>query len=119
MKSTQAKAREFHQKTRARIRERDRGECIFCKMMYKMEGSTEFSRNIKSIMHYIPRSKNGLGIEQNGATGCEYHHHMLDNGAEGNRKEMMEIFKTYLQSFYPDWNEENLVYDKWNFLGGK
>lgn len=54
--------------------------------------------------------KGGLGIPQNGALGCQYHHEMLDNGNQGKRKEMLEIFKNYLRHFYPDWNENNLVY---------
>lgn len=45
-------------------------------------GATMFS-----IMHYIPRSKNGLGIPANGAVGCQCHHDMLDNGRQGRRTE--------------------------------
>ena len=71
---------------------------------------------MKSIMHYIPRSKNGLGIAQNGAVGCQYHHNMLDNGNKGNREEMLAIFQNYLKKHYPDWNEKKLVYSKWSFL---
>ena len=65
-----------------------------------------------SVMHYIPRSRNGLGIPQNGAIGCQYHHEMLDNGHEGYRKEMLEIFRDYLKSKYTDWDEEKLTYSK-------
>lgn len=71
---------------------------------------------MKSIMHYIPRSKNGLGIAQNGAVGCQYHHNMLDNGNEGNREEMLAMFRKYLKAHYPNWDEKKLVYSKWSFL---
>ncbi len=112
-KSKQARAREFTQKERTKIKLRDNNSCIFCRMCYHMEKATWYSKSILSIMHYIPRSHNGRGIEQNGAVGCQYHHDMLDNGSAGRRKEMLEIFKGYLISKYPDWNEENLIYSKW------
>lgn len=75
-----------------------------------MQGSTWYSQQILSVMHYIPRSAGGLGIPQNGAIGCQFHHNMLDNGNQGKRKEMLEIFKQYLQELYPEWNEDKLVY---------
>lgn len=112
-KTKQAKAREFSKEDREKIIFRDRGRCIFCDMNYRMEGATWFGKEVKSIMHYIPRSKNGLGIPQNGAVGCQWHHDMMDNGNKGYRAEMMELFKEYLKKQYPDWNEENLVYQKW------
>ena len=115
MKSKQAKAREFSQKARKEIKLRDRDNCIFCTMGYRMEGADFYARNMKSIMHYIPRSRNGLGIPKNGAVGCQYHHEMLDNGNKGNREEMLFMFWRYLQSKYPDWNEKELVYSKWDF----
>lgn len=114
-KSKQARAREFSQDARIEISIRDRGKCIFCEMNYHMEKATWYSQHLFSIMHYIPRSKNGLGIPKNGAVGCQYHHEMLDNGNTGRRGEMLEIFREYLMQQYPDWNEHDLVYSKWNF----
>jgi hypothetical protein len=32
---------------------------------------------------------------------------------------MREMFKEYLQKYYRDWNEKDLVYDKWKFLKGE
>lgn len=78
-----------------------------------MEKAAWFAQQIKSVMHYIPRSHNGLGIPENGAIGCQYHHEMLDNGNQGNREEMLEIFRNYLKQHYPNWNEEMLTYSKW------
>lgn len=114
-KSKQARAHEFSPIDRQRIMERDYNECIFCKIGYRTSGATWFGREIKSIMHYIPRSKGGLGIPKNGAVGCQYHHELLDNGNKGLRPEMLRIFKRYLMQQYPDWNEADLVYKKWNF----
>ncbi|MBQ2801709.1 MAG: hypothetical protein IJF03_09975 [Lachnospiraceae bacterium] len=106
------RAREFSAKTREAIKERDKMSCIFCKMGYHMESTTQAGYIIKSIMHYIPRSKGGLGIEQNGAIGCQYHHELLDNGNKGLRGEMLELFKGYLKEHYQNWNEEELIYKK-------
>lgn len=112
-RSRQAKMREFSAKERKAIYERDGQQCIFCRMNYHMQGATPYGLYIKSVMHYIPRSRNGLGIQQNGAVGCQYHHEMLDNGKDGRRKEMMDLFHDYLKSHYPDWDENKLVYRKW------
>lgn len=112
-KSRQARAREFSQKVRDEIIRRDRGKCIFCEMNYMTEGAMWIDREVKSIMHFIPRSKNGLGIPQNGAIGCQWHHEMLDNGNKGNREEMLKIFENYLKASYPEWNREELIYNKW------
>ena len=114
-KSKQAAAREFSPAARAEINKRDHGECIFCAIGYEMEGATWLGKEIKSIMHFIPRSKNGLGIPQNGAVGCQWHHEMMDNGNKGKRGEMLDIFERYLKSKYPDWDREKLIYKKWNF----
>lgn len=115
-KSKQTKSREFDKKERDKIKARDNGQCIFCNTQYHMEGATWADLQIDGIMHYIPRSRNGLGIEQNGAIGCKWHHRMLDNGSSGRREEMLTIFKRYLQRHYKDWDEKKLIYDKWSFL---
>lgn len=114
--SKQARAREFSAKERKKIYQRDDGKCIYCVKQYRMEKATWLGLEIKSVMHYIPRSHNGLGIEQNGAIGCQYHHEMLDNGSGGNREEMLDIFREHLSTRYPEWNEEMLVYSKWDRL---
>lgn len=116
MASKQCKSREFSQKARKEIVERDGDRCIFCAMGYRMEKATVTGLSIRTVMHYIPRSRNGLGIPENGALGCQYHHTMMDNGHEGYRDEMLGIFKEYLMSQYEDWNEEDLTYSKWNFF---
>lgn len=115
-KSKQCKSREFSEKVRKEIAERDNEMCIFCQMGYHMEKATYLGLQLKSVMHYIPRSDNGLGIPENGALGCQYHHNMLDNGNEGYRDEMLELFEEYLKSHYDDWNKSKLKYNKWAFL---
>lgn len=105
---------QFDENTRRFIAERDK-ECIFCKIGYKMDKADSFGLIIKDIMHYIPKSQMGLGVKENGALGCRYHHQMLDNGNEGVRKEMMVIFRNYLKSVCQGWNEKKIVYRKWDF----
>ena len=88
--SKQARAREFNAASRQIIKERDLYQCIFCRMEYHMEDVTWYGQQLQSIMHYIPRSRGGLGIPQNGALGCQSHHEMLDNGNKGRREEMLQ-----------------------------
>ena len=109
---------EFSQKERTAIRERDSYMCIFCQVGYRMPPAAVPEMDITDIMHYIPRSSLGLGIRQNGAVGCRYHHHMMDNGSSGNRKEMLGMFRAYLDEFYPDFPDSERKYDKWSFLKG-
>lgn len=103
----------FDKDTTQEIIERDR-MCIFCKMKYHMEGFNPNKMDCitHDIMHFIPRSKLGLGIAQNGAFGCRYHHHMLDNSKY--RNDMLPLFENYLKEKYPDWNKEELKYKKWD-----
>ena len=115
-KHKQTKACEFPEREREKIYERDNRECIFCSIRYRMKGASWQDRQIDGIMHYISRKKGGLGIEQNGALGCHWHHRMLDNGKDGYREEMLEYFREYLKSHYRDWDESKLTYSKWGFL---
>lgn len=98
-----------------RITERDQDQCIFCARSYHMECKDPFLYRIREHMHYINKSAGGLGIEENGALGCKYHHMLLDNGNKGLREEMLGIFKDHLKAHYPEWDEEKLRYRKYDF----
>lgn len=89
-------------------------QCLFCKIGYHLHPKfpNVLDCMILDAMHYIPKSKLGLGIPKNLVLGCRYHHHMLDNGKDGNRKEMLEIMVKYLKSIYPNWSKYDLVYRK-------
>ena len=103
---------DFSPSVRNQIKRRDSG-CIFCRMnYYTNEIKNSFETQNFQIMHYIPRSQQGMGIEQNGAVGCLFHHNMYDNGNKGRREEMHQLFRTYLETQYEDWNEEELIYQK-------
>lgn len=106
---------QFDTKTRKRIIERDHGNCIFCAMGYPAAGAEWLDLEVKDIMHFVPKSQLGLGVEENGAVGCRFHHQMLDNGNAGKRQEMLGWFERYLRSRYPDWNRAQLIYRKYDF----
>lgn len=62
--------------------------------------------------HYINRSQGGMGIEKNIVTLCPKCHFEDDNGLH--TQEYQQKIKEYLQSKYEDWNEEDLIYKKYN-----
>lgn len=97
--SKRTKACDITNKVKIKVWERDEYRCIFC-------GSSQAMPNV----HYIPRAKGGLGIEQNVVTACIECHMLLDQSVL--RKEMLEKAKRHLQKHYEDWNEESLVYKK-------
>lgn len=105
---------QFDEETRRIIYYRDNETCIFCKIGFHMENKDQMLYQIKDIMHYINKSQGGLGIPQNGALGCRYHHSLLDNGSEGLRPAMLAVFREHLRQQYPDWDEKDLVYRKWD-----
>ena len=93
------KACSISKKTKQIVYKRDKGLCIFCGAPGLPEA------------HYIPRSHGGLGIPENIVTACRICHDKLDNSTE--RKKMLQQAAEHLESFYPDWNEKELVFDKW------
>ena len=111
-RSKRSQACEFSQKVRRKIYARDKNSCIFCEIGYHTEKLTWFGKQLNGVMHFVPRSQGGLGIEQNGALGCNVHHEMLDNGNTGERAEMLQIFQGYLELCYPDWDKKKLYYRK-------
>lgn len=116
MKSKRTKACDISPKVRHEVHQRD-GGCIFCQANKFMPPEGEFitSLGVIQIMHFVPRAQGGLGIPENLAEGCVWHHTLLDNG-KGTREEMLRIFESYLRLNYPNWNREKLIFNKWGFL---
>lgn len=112
--SRRSKMCEFSPRAREEIKRRD-GGCVFCRLGYMLPPEDEFilSTHRYQIMHFIPRSQGGLGIPENGAVGCLWHHNMLDNGNNGLRDDMLTIFEAYLRARHPDWDKSKLIYGKW------
>lgn len=104
------KGLEFTAKARAAIHKRDQERCVFCEMEYHMEDAVGWAP--LQIMHIVPRSQLGKGVEQNGALGCVGHHALMDNGNKGLRPEMQQILEDRMQSFYPGWTRESVTYSK-------
>lgn len=102
MKTKRAKACDINQKVKQRVWERDNGCCVICGNNY----------NVMPNAHYIPRSKGGLGIEENIFTACTRLtendcHYKFDEYGIG-RDEVQK----YLKSIYPNWGEDKLKYKK-------
>ena len=101
MKSKRSKATDIPMKVKKVVWERDNHCCIVCDRTYSAMPNA----------HYIPRSQGGLGIEENVATLCNRCHYDYDQTTQ--RHVLKQIIREYLQSKYEDWNEEKLVYKKW------
>ncbi|WP_312093410.1 HNH endonuclease [Aminipila sp.] len=95
----QTNACDISPRVRAKVKERDGGNCVIC-------GN---NRGIPNC-HYIARSHGGLGIEQNIVSACVECHHNYDNGDK--REEYGARIRTYLMEHYLDWHEEDLIYKK-------
>ena len=113
MKSKRSKATDIPAKVKLAVWERDGHRCIIC-------GSTIASPNA----HYVSRAHGGLGIEQNIVTLCTTNidgkrgcHDRYDNSDE--RDLFRRLIREYLQRCYPDWKEDELVYDKWGWTHGE
>lgn len=109
MKTKRSKATDISMSVKKKVFERDHGCCVVCGNNY----------NVMPNAHYISRTKGGLGIEQNVVTLCteltpNKCHRKYDFGTLEEQQEIGEKIKKYLQSKYEDWNEENLIYRKWN-----
>ena len=103
-KGRRTKATDISPAVRKAVEERDSIDgvpvCIFCG-----------SPNARGEAHIVPRSQAGLGVEQNIVTVCRRCHAFMDNSQA--RELYLAKAKDYLRSKYPDWNEEDLVYNKW------
>lgn len=109
MKSKRSKSTNISMSVKKKVFERDNGCCVICGNNY----------NVMPNAHYIPRSKGGLGIEENIVTLCtelteNKCHRKYDFGTFEEREKIGYKIKKYLQSKYEDWDEDKLVYKKWN-----
>lgn len=107
LSNKRSKSCEISQKVKQHVFERDNGCCVVCGNSY----------NVMPNAHYIPRSKGGLGIEENVVTLCtgltkNNCHHKFDNGTKTEKENIKQKIKKYLMSIYPEWDEEKLIYKK-------
>lgn len=102
--SKRSRACDIKPKVKEAVQNRDNGRCVICK-----------SPGIPNA-HFIARSHGGLGVEKNIVTLCPACHMAYDNGSK--RREYEDRIRKYLQSRYREWNEHDLVYDKWKEVRG-
>ena len=102
----QTKATSIPKAVKDRVFLRDNGECVWC----GRRGGYVFPE-----AHFVPRSKGGLGIEENILTLCRPCHTRFDSGDLEDRLRMREMFRDYLKAHYPGWDETKLIYHKGDF----
>ena len=103
MKSRRTKALEIPPAVKAAVWERDNERCVICERWVPV-----FFANA----HFVAKSQNGLGVEQNILTLCDDCHRTFDNTVE--RPILREALRRYLMSKYPDWDESKLYYKKYS-----
>lgn len=81
---------------------RDGFRCVLC-------GSNQGEPNA----HIVPRSHGGKGIEQNVVTLCHKCHRRYDQTTE--RRALRAQLEQYIKQFYPDWDEKDMIYRKYEF----
>lgn len=96
------KATDIPTALKKKVWERDKHRCIFCDALVPWDLANS---------HFIKRSQLGLGIEQNIMTNCEQCHNAFEESSK--REDMKKIAKEYFLSLYPNWNEKELVYKKY------
>ena len=77
---------------------RDNGRCVLC------------GNPGDPWCHIVPRSKGGLGREENVVTLCERCHRCYDQGLD--RRALYACLVAYIKGFYPGWNREDMIYKK-------
>lgn len=99
--NTRTKSTSIKQSVKSIVHERDGGCCILC-------GEPVYESLANA--HIVPRSKGGLGIEQNIITLCPDCHRDYDQSPK--RKMIRITIETYIKRFYPEWTEEQMIYKK-------
>lgn len=99
--NTRTKYTNISQKTKKEVYERDGHKCVLCNKYVPLSMANA---------HIVPRSKGGLGCEENIVTLCFDCHTALDHTT--NRKVLMQKIVNYIKRFYPDWTEESVTYKK-------
>ena len=106
------KARDFDRKAKISIAERDSINgwpcCVHCGKPAPATGDN--TPLIWSNAHFIGRAQMGKGTPENGLTLCPGCHRRYDQSTE--RSAMRELFREYLKSKYPGWDESKLYYKK-------
>lgn len=87
-------------RSRKTVHSRDGLRCVYC-------GRTD--KPIE-LAHYISRSHGGKGVPENLVSLCADCHRQFDGTG---RNKMHGYIVDYLKSHYPDWNEQDQIFRKW------
>lgn len=108
MKSKRTKALQISMKTKKKVWERQQGRSVV---------SNKPITVYECCCHVVPKSKGGLGIEENIVGMTQDEHRIFDNNLLGSHKEGSQSYKEkiikHLQAHYPNWSEDNLIYKKY------
>ncbi len=96
-KSQRSQETDISKKVKDVVWDRDEHMCIFCGSPYAHPEA-----------HVIPRSKGGLGIEQNIITVCRRCHNLLDQSSK--REKMQKQAQKYLERIYGEIRKEDVTY---------
>lgn len=89
LSTKRARALQIPTKVKKSVYDRDSGLCVVC-------GQRGFPD-----AHYIPRSKGGLGIEENIVTLCRGCHERFDHGDQYDMTVIGTMIRCYLKEHYP------------------
>jgi len=107
MKNKRKQALKISAETYNKVYERD-GNCVLCKILGehpKVKLAKEKGLPVLyQCHHFIPKSRLGMGIEENLVMLCYYHH-----AEEAKYRKELE---NYLKNKYENWNEEDLIFKK-------
>ncbi|MDE6474761.1 MAG: HNH endonuclease [Clostridia bacterium] len=92
------KALAISKAVKEKVYERDCGLCVLCGSLGLPE------------VHYISRSRGGVGIEQNIVTLCCPCHNQMDSTTV--RENLLRRVKEYLDLWYPNFTDAEQVYKK-------
>ena len=102
-KNKVSKACEFPPKVRKEIMRRDMSRCCYCHTKHNL-----------TIAHaFVPRSKGGLGVKENGVVLCMLCHHKLDNGLDKEHQPIKQHIEDYMRRLY-DVSIREITYNKYS-----
>lgn len=101
------KATNIPKEVKQAVWERDNESCLVCGKWVPVECA---------CCHIVSRARMGLGCEENIITLCHEHHRLFDGYFRG---AIYPTIRRYMESKYPGWNEDKLIYSKWGWTHGE
>ncbi len=105
--SRRAKACGITQSARQETYDRDHWQCIF-------NGPRCEHNRMLTPAHVVSAAKGGMGKKENLVTACIPCHDIFDHGTREERNAMHDKAVAYLKQFYPNWDENSMIYHKYD-----